>query len=224
VVLVVTVNEQGFVSDIQVYMGLPSLAEAAIAAVRQWQYRPTLLNGVPVPVRTTVSVVFALNGDKAEVGSGLDAPPMPPTRPIRSLNGFSVIFGGPDLFIGSKAAPIDEKGSPFPNMQDFHAPEVTMNPERSFQWQKIVETGLPKGTLLSYSFIIHESGALTNFTRVQGPEIPDLEGELSQLQVVTPGLRGSTFVRSRCVIEIGIGLSRDEIQRLIQSNYPPPKP
>ncbi len=221
VILTVTVNEQGFVSDVQVSMGHPSLSKAAVAAVRQWQYRPTLLNGVPVPVTTTATVVFALKGDKAEVGSGLDAPPMPPMKPMGSLNHIAV---GRDWFILSKAAPIDEKGSPSPNMQDFRAPEVAMTPEGSLLWLKMVEAGWPadmaKGTPISYSFVINESGELTNFTRVQGPEIPDLERQVSQLRVVSPGLLGSTLVRSSCVIEIRVGLSMDEIQGLIQSNAP----
>jgi hypothetical protein len=36
------------------------LIEAAIDAVRQWKYRPTLLNGEPVEVITTVTVTFTL--------------------------------------------------------------------------------------------------------------------------------------------------------------------
>jgi len=36
-------------------------AQSAIDAVKQWQYTPTLLNGVPVPVIMTVTVNFRLN-------------------------------------------------------------------------------------------------------------------------------------------------------------------
>ena len=39
---------------------VPLLDEAAITAVKQWQYTPTLLNGVPVPVIMTVTVNFTL--------------------------------------------------------------------------------------------------------------------------------------------------------------------
>lgn len=38
----------------------PSLDEAAIAAVKRWKYRPTLINGVPVPVKTRVRISFTL--------------------------------------------------------------------------------------------------------------------------------------------------------------------
>ena len=38
----------------------PRLAQAALDAVRQWRYQPTLLNGQPVEVATTIDVTFAL--------------------------------------------------------------------------------------------------------------------------------------------------------------------
>jgi len=60
VILVVTVDEEGNVSDIRVSSGHPLLDEAALAAVRQWKYSPTLLNGEPVPVIATVTVIFNL--------------------------------------------------------------------------------------------------------------------------------------------------------------------
>jgi protein TonB len=37
---------------------IPLLDQAALDAVRQWQYTPTLLNGVPVPVLVTVTINF----------------------------------------------------------------------------------------------------------------------------------------------------------------------
>jgi protein TonB len=40
----------------------PGLIKAAMDAVRQWQYQPTLLNGVPVQVVTTITVAFRLDG------------------------------------------------------------------------------------------------------------------------------------------------------------------
>jgi protein TonB len=49
------------VADVKVRRGLPSLERAAIEAVRQWVYTPTLLNGVPVPVMMTVTVNFKLS-------------------------------------------------------------------------------------------------------------------------------------------------------------------
>jgi protein TonB len=37
------------------------LQQAALDAVRQWRYQPTLLNGEPVEVDTTIDVIFSLN-------------------------------------------------------------------------------------------------------------------------------------------------------------------
>jgi TonB family protein len=59
VVLAVTIDEEGNVSEIKVTRGHSLLYEAAVAAVRQWRYSPTLLNGEPVPVIAIVTVTFS---------------------------------------------------------------------------------------------------------------------------------------------------------------------
>jgi protein TonB len=41
--------------------GHPLLQQSALDAVRQWRYQPTLLNGEPVEVDTTIDVIFSLN-------------------------------------------------------------------------------------------------------------------------------------------------------------------
>jgi protein TonB len=58
VVLEATLTAQGTVEEIRVLSGHPLLVEAAITCVKQWQYEPTLLNGVPVPVILTAKVRF----------------------------------------------------------------------------------------------------------------------------------------------------------------------
>ena len=60
VVLQVLVDEQGSVADIKVISGHQLLRDAASGAVRQWKYSPTLLNGEPVKVIATVTVLFVL--------------------------------------------------------------------------------------------------------------------------------------------------------------------
>ena len=60
IVLEATVAVDGRVSDAKVLRSIPLLDEAAIDAVRQWEFAPTLLNGVPVPVIMTVTVNFSL--------------------------------------------------------------------------------------------------------------------------------------------------------------------
>ena len=54
------ISPQGRVSEIKVLRGVPLLEEAAVDAVRQWVYTPTLMDGVPVPVLMTVTVRFDL--------------------------------------------------------------------------------------------------------------------------------------------------------------------
>ncbi|MGH9866337.1 MAG: TonB family protein, partial [Candidatus Acidiferrales bacterium] len=64
VILHVVIGKDGDVKDIQFVSGPPLLMRAALNAVRQWVYKPTLLNGQAVEVDTTVSVYFAMDGDR----------------------------------------------------------------------------------------------------------------------------------------------------------------
>ena len=61
VVLDCTIGNEGRVVDVKVLSGHPLLQTAAVDAVRQWVYRPTLLNGVPIPVVMTVTVHFTID-------------------------------------------------------------------------------------------------------------------------------------------------------------------
>jgi protein TonB len=49
------------VQDARVLRSIPLLDQAALDAVNQWEFTPTLLNGVPVPVIMTVTVQFTLS-------------------------------------------------------------------------------------------------------------------------------------------------------------------
>ena len=60
VLLRVIVGKEGNVENVQLISGHPLLAAAAIDAVKQWKYRPYLLNGEPVEVQTQVLVNFTL--------------------------------------------------------------------------------------------------------------------------------------------------------------------
>lgn len=60
VYLQVLVNEEGDISEVKVLQGHPLLVDEAVRAVKQWKYSPTLLNGEPVPVVSTVTVIFRL--------------------------------------------------------------------------------------------------------------------------------------------------------------------
>jgi protein TonB len=61
VIIEATISPQGRVQDARVLRSIPLLDAAALDAVRQWEFTPTLLNGVPVPVIMTVTVQFTLS-------------------------------------------------------------------------------------------------------------------------------------------------------------------
>jgi periplasmic protein TonB len=55
------IGRDGRIGSVEVIAGHPLLVQAALEAVRQWRYRPTMLDGEPVEVETTVSVIFELH-------------------------------------------------------------------------------------------------------------------------------------------------------------------
>jgi len=62
VILHAIISKDGTVQELQYISGPALLMRSAMDAVRQWKYQPTLLNGEPVEVDTTISVVFTLSG------------------------------------------------------------------------------------------------------------------------------------------------------------------
>jgi protein TonB len=60
VVLHAIISRDGRINALEVVSGSPFFVQAALEAVRQWRYRPTLLNGEPVEVETTITVEFRL--------------------------------------------------------------------------------------------------------------------------------------------------------------------
>lgn len=61
VLLRAVIGTDGEIHEIEILSGNPILAEAARAAVMQWRYRPTLLNGQAVDVETEITVNFVLD-------------------------------------------------------------------------------------------------------------------------------------------------------------------
>jgi protein TonB len=60
VILEAVIGVDGRVREARVLRSIPLLDQAALDAVRQWVYTPTLLNGVPIPIVMTVTVTFTL--------------------------------------------------------------------------------------------------------------------------------------------------------------------
>ena len=61
IILHAVLAREGTVQDLKYVSGPEMLMKASMDAVRQWRYAPTLLNGEPVEVDTTISVVFTLS-------------------------------------------------------------------------------------------------------------------------------------------------------------------
>jgi len=57
------IGKQGAIENLRVLTGHPMLVAAAVDAVRQWRYRPYILNNEPVEVETQITVNFSLSGD-----------------------------------------------------------------------------------------------------------------------------------------------------------------
>jgi protein TonB len=58
--LLATISKEGNITRIKVLNGDPQLARAASDAVKQWKYKPYLLNGEPLEIQTQVTVNFKL--------------------------------------------------------------------------------------------------------------------------------------------------------------------
>lgn len=61
VILEARIEADGRVVNARVLRSIPELDQAAIDAVRQWEFTPTLMNGVPTPVLMTVTIQFSLS-------------------------------------------------------------------------------------------------------------------------------------------------------------------
>jgi len=62
VLLQAEISTEGTIENLHLISGHPMLAPAAIEAVKQWRYKPYILNGEPVPVETQITVIFSLAG------------------------------------------------------------------------------------------------------------------------------------------------------------------
>jgi protein TonB len=57
------ISKQGTIENLRILTGHPMLAPAAIDAVRQWRYRPYILNNELVEVEAQITVNFSLAGN-----------------------------------------------------------------------------------------------------------------------------------------------------------------
>jgi TonB family protein len=62
VVLEAVIGTDGTVESLRVISGPQELQQSALDAVRQWTYKPYLMNGEPVEVETTINIIYQLGG------------------------------------------------------------------------------------------------------------------------------------------------------------------
>ena len=100
VLLEVTIGADGRVSDVRVTRSIPLLDTAAVEAVRQWVYEPTVVNGRPNPVIISVAVEFKLTAPQPiRVGGAIKpptqtkrvAPPYPPEAQAAGVQGVVIM-------------------------------------------------------------------------------------------------------------------------------------
>jgi TonB family protein len=84
VILNAVIDASGDVKSLSLISGHPMLAPAAIEAVKQWRYKPYLLNGELATVQTMIHINFALSHENDSQGAAIDTPfdsiPPPPRR------------------------------------------------------------------------------------------------------------------------------------------------
>ena len=74
VILDLSVGADGTVTGVRLLRGVPRLNDVAIDAVKQWRFKPTLQNGVSVPVSMTYTVFFPPPGWSGELADGEPTP------------------------------------------------------------------------------------------------------------------------------------------------------
>ena len=96
VILEATIDTAGNIFEARILRGQPLLDQAALDAVKQWQFQPTMLNNELVPVIMTVTVNFTLGAPQGVAGQegALSAPPPPPPPPPPPVDGQTPIRVG----------------------------------------------------------------------------------------------------------------------------------
>lgn len=82
VVLDVVIGTDGSVTEVRVISGHPMLVQSAVDAVKQWKYKPYMLNGAPVEVRTRVTIQFSVQ-TMANSTTQIDAGQPTPSAPVQ---------------------------------------------------------------------------------------------------------------------------------------------
>jgi TonB family protein len=91
------IGKDGTVQYVQYVSGPPLLMKSAMDAVRQWKYKPTIINGKDVQVDATVSVAFTLGGSSvADTSQAIESRPVDRYKPNGYINDFAGVIDSRD--------------------------------------------------------------------------------------------------------------------------------
>jgi TonB family protein len=211
--LAVTINEEGFVSEIVAAPGNYEVLEAAaIDAVKQWRYSPTYLNGEPVPVTATVTVVYVLR-DVNDLAVTMDesgnlSRELPQVLQATGTIRIGIAPATPFRVVENAIRELTQKGvqkiklsGPFVlyRGQLFYAGKpanveqlnIGVDIERLISMARAsgrFEKGKPYR--LTYRLYLNEAGEAVGLQCLEGVEVPEIEQELLRVRQ-TPILFGS---------------------------------
>ena len=157
VVLEAVIGKDGSVQDLQVFSGHPLLIQAAMDAVKQWRYKPYLLNGEPVSVETTINVNFELSGAPSE------AQPNEPATTSNSSSLESVSSNPPQAQQAGQGPSSDQYPGVYRVGGDVAPPKATYAPDPQYS-EKARQAGY-EGTVVLW--LVVDANGLPQEIKVQ---------------------------------------------------------
>src|SRR5664280_2940587 len=212
VVLHALIGKDGSIQDLSVVSGHPMLIQAAMDAVKQWRYKPYLLNGEPVLMETTINVNFELSGAPSE------APPNEPAANTSASNN-----GGANPSQGQES---DLKAYTTCNLgPDFQIAEVD-GPVTDFAWPTPTKNGevrIPVETGFRVLVTYKETELFGNLKVERLPKAHYLDEKaslLSSLEYLSkePGMEPNVQIDVRNGLTL-YGTTRNKLEGGVLSNY-----
>ena len=190
VMLEAVIDRRGKVDDIRVVRSVPELDRAAVEAVSQWEYSPTLLDGVAIPVLMTVTVSFSLDSARAQMGQPVAAWPSQPAGAARP--GFGRGVTAPTIVIAQ-----DDKSLTMTRKFGEGSDEIQYRFDGRGSRNKLPGTGGAVDNV--YTFTSGWDGAkLVSHIRWEGPqgarertETISIENDVLTIQTVRPAAPGA---------------------------------
>jgi TonB family protein len=105
VILKAVISKEGTIENLQVVSGPPLLVTSALDAVKQWRYKPYLLNGEPTAVQSTINVNYTFAPDSADPPSPPAGDSTEPTSPLQSAKVIPWINTGAPVMADGATAP-----------------------------------------------------------------------------------------------------------------------